>query len=163
MAQSLSGLLLQGLALGFLLGCSHPAEPVFMELALEEAKKASALGFAPVGAVLVAEGAVLARAHNQILPGRFFESHAEELVLEEALRIRKAQDFGAKASDVRLYVTYEPCVVCAARLVSRGVTQVTYARPKQTVFARHLLSFFAYWHGSQPGPFRDEAEKLWVK
>ena len=83
----------------------------FMGLALEEAEAGAAAGEVPVGAVLVDSGSgrVLARAHNRVEAGGDPTAHAELIVIREA-----AQSLGAKRlPDCDLYVTLEPCPMCA--------------------------------------------------
>jgi tRNA(Arg) A34 adenosine deaminase TadA len=83
----------------------------FMELALEEARAAAALGEVPVGAVLVdaARGSVVARAHNLVETRGDPTAHAEMLAIREG-----ARRLGAKRLPrADLYVTLEPCAMCA--------------------------------------------------
>jgi tRNA(adenine34) deaminase len=89
------------------------ATPAPMALALAEAKKAAALGEVPVGAVLVdAEGRLLAAAGNRVEARRDATAHAEMLVLRAAAKSR-----GAKyLVDCDLWVTLEPCAMCAAAI-----------------------------------------------
>jgi tRNA(adenine34) deaminase len=89
------------------------ATPAPMALALAEAKKAAALGEVPVGAVLVdAEGRLLAAAGNRVEARRDPTAHAEMLVLRAA-----AKRLGAKhLVDCDLWVTLEPCAMCAAAI-----------------------------------------------
>jgi len=108
------------------------ADERFMRIALEAAAAAAAEGEVPVGAVLVSgDGAVLAAGHNQPIGRRDPSAHAEMAVLREA---------AAKAGNYRLpgttlYVTLEPCVMCAGALVI--------ARIERLVFAARDLRFGA--------------------
>ena len=91
---------------------SGPRSP--MELALEQAARAARSGEVPVGAVLVdgASGEVLARAHNRVEADHDPTAHAELLVIRAA-----AQGLGLKRlTDADLYVTLEPCPMCAAAI-----------------------------------------------
>ena len=87
--------------------------PPPMALALAEAKAAAARGEVPVGAVLIdGEGRVLAAAGNRVEADRDPTAHAEMLVLRAG-----AAQLGAKhLSDCDLYVTLEPCTMCAAAI-----------------------------------------------
>ena len=89
------------------------APPSPMALALAEAKKAAALGEVPVGAVLVdSRGQILAAAGNRVEARRDATAHAEMLVLRAAAKSR-----GAKyLVDCDLWVTLEPCAMCAAAI-----------------------------------------------
>lgn len=108
------------------------ADERFMRMALDAAAAAAAEGEVPVGAVLVnGEGAVLAAGHNQPIGRCDPSAHAEMAVLREA---------AAKAGNYRLpgstiYVTLEPCVMCAGALVI--------ARIERLVFAARDLRFGA--------------------
>jgi len=84
-----------------------------MREALEEAKKAFALGEIPVGAVVAHEGKIIARAHNLREKTGDPTAHAEVLAIREA-----AQALGGRRlSGCTLYVTLEPCPMCAGAMV----------------------------------------------
>ena len=90
------------------------ARPRFMDLALAEAEAAGARGEVPVGAVLVdgASGAILARAGNRVEALKDPTAHAEMIVIREA-----AAAAGLKRLEgADLYVTLEPCAMCAAAI-----------------------------------------------
>ena len=94
-----------------------------MEVALEEARQAAREGEVPVGAVVVHEGELLARDHNRSIQRSDPTAHAEILVLRRA---------GALLSNYRLtgaglYVTLEPCAMCAGALVWARVGLLVYA------------------------------------
>lgn len=84
----------------------------FMREALKEAKKALAIGEVPVGAVVVCKNKIIARAHNQTEKLTDATAHAEMLATTAA-----ANYLGSKyLSECTLYVTLEPCVMCAGAL-----------------------------------------------
>ena len=83
-----------------------------MELALDEARAAADRGEVPVGAVAVKDGVVLARDGNRTLERRDATAHAEMLVLRAASRRLDSE----RLVGVDLYVTLEPCPMCAAAL-----------------------------------------------
>jgi tRNA(Arg) A34 adenosine deaminase TadA len=84
-----------------------------MDLALAEAERARELGEVPIGAVIVgADGAVLARAGNRTLALRDPTAHAELLAIREAC----AKLGSERLSGCDLYVTLEPCAMCAAAI-----------------------------------------------
>lgn len=94
----------------------------WMDVALEEARKGGAEGEVPVGAVLVQDGAVLAAAHNRPMALHDPTAHAELLVLRAA-----GQRVGNyRFPDSTLYVTLEPCVMCAGALVHARVACLVY-------------------------------------
>ena len=85
----------------------------FMAEAIREASKAAEAGEVPVGAVVVKDGSVIARAHNRIELSRRSSAHAEILALEAA-----EEALGAKwLTGCTMYVTLEPCSMCAGALV----------------------------------------------
>ena len=84
----------------------------FMELALDEARAAEQRGEVPIGAVVVVGGAIISRAGNRTRELNDPTAHAEILVLREAARNLSAERLG----DADLYVTLEPCAMCAAAI-----------------------------------------------
>lgn len=94
----------------------------YMHLALEEAHLAEAEGEVPVGAVVVADGQVIARAHNRPISLQDPTAHAEVLALRQAARILGNYRLG----DCALYVTIEPCPMCAGALVLARVRRLVY-------------------------------------
>lgn len=83
-----------------------------MEKALEEARLASARGEVPVGAVVVRNGEIIASDGNRTLEHKDITAHAEILVIREASRKLKNE----RLSQCDLYVTLEPCPMCAAAI-----------------------------------------------
>jgi tRNA(adenine34) deaminase len=94
----------------------------YMRLALAEAKKAAAIGETPVGAVLVAGDEVLAAAHNMRETWQDPAAHAELLAVREA----SARLGRWRLSGATLYVTLEPCLMCAGALVLARVDRLVY-------------------------------------
>ena len=100
-----------------------------MQLALAEARRAAAIGEVPVGAVIVdARGRVLARAHNRVETDRDPTAHAEIVALREAGRQRGS----ARLVDCDLYVTLEPCPMCAQAIAFARIRRLYFgaADPK---------------------------------
>ena len=100
----------------------------WMEIALEEARQASQEGEVPVGAVVVLDGKIIAQAHNRRESLRDPTAHAEMIALRQAAaRLRNW-----RLSRVRVYVTLEPCPMCAGALVQARVATLIYgaADPK---------------------------------
>ena len=83
-----------------------------MELALRAARQAAALGEVPVGAVIVRAGTVLARAHNRTILDRDPTAHAEVLAIRQACAVIGSE----RLVGCDLYVTLEPCAMCAAAI-----------------------------------------------
>ncbi len=97
----------------------------FMAQALELARKAAAAGEVPVGAVLVKDGQVIAAAHNSPIGQHDPSAHAEIRVLRQA-----GQRLGNyRLPDTTLYVTLEPCPMCAGALVHAGGERLVYGAP----------------------------------
>ena len=84
----------------------------FMDLALEQAENAEKAGEVPIGCVIVRDGAVIARAGNRTLTDRDPTAHAEVLALREAARTLGSE----RLTGCDLYVTLEPCTMCAAAI-----------------------------------------------
>lgn len=97
-----------------------------MELALEEARAAAARGEVPVGAAVVAaDGTVLAQAGNEVEARRDPSAHAELL----ALRAAAARRGEPRLPDSDLYVTLEPCAMCAAAIALFRIRRVYFGAP----------------------------------
>lgn len=112
----------------------------FMELALEEAKKAGQIGEVPIGAVLVAEnGTVLSAAHNQTITKVDPSAHAEILALREAAI--KINNY--RLLNTSLFVTVEPCLMCMGALVHARVKRIIYGAPDPKWGAAGSLYNFA--------------------
>src|SRR5947199_3501320 len=95
----------------------------FMRLALGEAKRALDEDEAPVGAVVVQDGRVIARAHNRPIHLRDPTAHAEILALRRAAR--KLGNY--RLTGCSLYVTIEPCAMCAGAIVHARLQRVVFA------------------------------------
>lgn len=93
-----------------------------MSLALEEARRAGEQGEVPVGAVLVVEGEVVAAAGNERERRHDPTAHAEMLVLREGA----AKLGGWRLRDATLYVTLEPCPMCAGAIVLARIERLVY-------------------------------------
>lgn len=94
----------------------------WMQIALQEARLAYDEGEVPVGAILVRNNELLARNHNRREKNSSATAHAEILVIEEA-----NQKLGAwRLNECTLYVTLEPCVMCAGAMVNSRVSTVVY-------------------------------------
>jgi tRNA(adenine34) deaminase len=94
----------------------------FMRLALAEAAKAAAAGETPIGAVLVINGEVIAAAGNMREAWQDPTAHAETIVLRNA----SAKLGRWRLSDATLYVTLEPCLMCAGAMVLARIKRLVY-------------------------------------
>ncbi len=113
----------------------------YMDMALREARKAFEADEIPVGAVLVesSSGQIIARAHNQRELLKDPTAHAEVIAITQA-----AAHYGSwRLSDVTLYVTLEPCLMCAGAIVMARIPKVVYGAddPKAGAFrsVHHVL------------------------
>ncbi|MDY6291831.1 MAG: tRNA adenosine(34) deaminase TadA [Succiniclasticum sp.] len=94
----------------------------FMELALAEAAKAAAIGEVPIGAVIVKDGQILARAHNMREQWMDATAHAEVIAIREACE--KLHNW--RLSGCTLYVTVEPCPMCAGAIYNSRIDTVIF-------------------------------------
>ena len=98
----------------------------FMRLALAEAEKALLAGEVPVGAVIVRGGEVVASAHNGPVGLKDPSAHAEIL----ALRRAAAAEGNYRLAGTTLYVTIEPCLMCAGALIHARVSRLVFGAPR---------------------------------
>lgn len=95
----------------------------YMQMALEEARLAAEAGEVPIGAVLVqSDGKVLARGNNRTIRDCDPTAHAEIVVLREASRTLH----NYRLSGTTIYVTLEPCAMCAGAIIQARVPRVVY-------------------------------------
>ena len=94
----------------------------FMTQAIELAKTACEMGEVPVGAVVVRDGQIIARAYNRRETGKNALYHAETMAIDEACRALG----GWRLPGCTLYVTMEPCPMCAGAIVNARVERVVY-------------------------------------
>lgn len=111
----------------------------YMQIALSEAQKAYAMGEVPVGCVIVADGQIVGRGHNLTETLADVTAHAEMQAITAA-----AGSLGGKyLSQCTLYVTVEPCVMCAGAIGWAQIRRVVYATADEkrgfTVFAPNVL------------------------
>lgn len=94
----------------------------FMKMALECAKKAYGKGEVPVGAVIVKEGKVIAKAFNKREESRDATAHAEILAIKKACK--KLGDF--RLLDCEMFVTLEPCLMCMGAILNSRIKTLCY-------------------------------------
>jgi tRNA(adenine34) deaminase len=97
-----------------------------MQEALEEAHKGLALGEVPVGAVIVIDDALVARAFNQPIRSVDPTAHAEMIALRDAAR----QTGNYRLTEATVYVTLEPCLMCVGALVHARVRELVFGAPE---------------------------------
>ena len=114
--------------------------PSFMQSALDEARAAGARGEVPVGCVIVRDGAVIARAGNRTLADRDPTAHAELLAIRRAAAALGSE----RLVDCDLYVTLEPCTMCAAAMSFARVRRLYFgASDSKGGAVEHGVRFFA--------------------
>ena len=114
-------------------------EQDFMQLALQQAQHAWTLGEVPVGAVVVKDGEVIAVGFNQPIGRHDPTAHAEIVALRAA-----AEKLGNyRLPGCELYVTLEPCIMCAGAMMHARLARVVYAAPDpKTGAAGSVLNLF---------------------
>ena len=98
----------------------------YMKMALEEAKKAGQRGEVPVGAVLVKGDEVLSKDHNRNIELNDPTAHAEILVLRKAGKILG----NYRLNNTVMYVTAEPCPMCASAMVHSRISRLVFGTPE---------------------------------
>lgn len=112
----------------------------FMALALEQAREAGAAGEVPVGALVVLDGAVIGRGFNQPILRSDPTAHAEVV----ALRAAASALGNYRLPGSTLYVTLEPCAMCAGAIMHARVARVVFgARDPKTGVAGSVIDLFA--------------------
>src|SRR5690242_10378976 len=94
----------------------------FMQEALEEARSAGAAGEVPIGAVIVHEGRIIAGSGNRTIRDGDPTAHAEIVVLREAARVLGNH----RLAGTTLYVTVEPCSMCAGAMIQARIPRLVY-------------------------------------
>jgi tRNA(adenine34) deaminase len=116
------------------------ADTTFMQAALELAGQAAAAGEVPVGAVVVYDGVIIGRGYNQPIGQADPSSHAEIMAMRDAGRALG----NYRLADCDLYVTLEPCVMCAGAIMHARIRRVFYgARDLKTGACGSVVDLFA--------------------
>lgn len=136
----------------------------FMEEALLEAQQAENQGEVPVGAVVVYEGEIIARAHNQPISTHNPCAHAEILALQRAGQ----HLHNYRLNDCTLYVTLEPCPMCVSAMIHARISRCVYAAPDPKTGALGGAIDFPALHRwnhvfeSEGGVLSDKASQLLI-
>lgn len=93
---------------------------LYMEEALKEAKKAEKIGEVPVGAIIVRDNIILAKAHNMKETLKDCTAHAEILAIKKASMVLE----NWRLKDCEMYVTLEPCPMCASAIASSRIKRI---------------------------------------
>ncbi len=134
----------------------------FMRQALRQADMAAKAGEVPVGAIVVHQGQIIARAHNQVELLKDGTAHAEMIALTQA-----ASSIGDwRLNDCVLYVTKEPCAMCAGAMVNCRLGKLVFACPDPRMGAAgsalNITAFPGMLHqvDVEAGLLKDEAQEM---
>lgn len=97
-------------------------DEIFMKMAIEEALKAEELGEVPIGAIIVYKDEVIARGYNLRETKQTALGHAEVMAIEEACKVIDSW----RLEETTLYVTLEPCPMCAGAIIQSRIPRVVY-------------------------------------
>ena len=133
------------------------SDEYFMRQALDEAALAYEAGEVPIGAVVVCRGQIIARAHNEVERLSDPTAHAEVLAVTAA-----TEYMGSKfLPDCQLYVTVEPCVMCAGALFWARLGEIIYGAGEEKFGYRHYApALFPRRAKIRGGLLADEAREL---
>lgn len=138
------------------------ADSAYMQMAIEQAHAAADLNEVPVGAVIVRHGRIIAAAHNQREQLRDPTAHAEMIAITQAAE--SIQDW--RLEECSLFVTLEPCPMCAGAIVQARIPRVVFGAPDPKAGAVtslfHLLNDARLNHRSEvvPGVLGDQCSSL---
>ena len=134
----------------------------WMALAITQAVKADTEGEVPVGAVIVKDGQLIARAHNQPKATNDATAHAEIQLLRAAGKLQK----NYRLIDTTIYVTLEPCAMCLGAMMHARIKRMVYGAsdPKTGVCGSHVdlssESFFNHEMEISGGVLEKECKEL---
>jgi tRNA(adenine34) deaminase len=119
----------------------------FMDEALKLAKQAAAEGEVPVGCVIVRDGTIIGRGRNNREAENNALGHAELMAIDEACTALKSW----RLSDCSLYVTLEPCPMCAGAIINSRIARVYFgAREEKTGACGSVINLFEEDFGHKP-------------
>ena len=120
---------------------TQPADQRWMQHAIEMAKQAAAAGEVPVGAIIVAQEKIISQGFNQPISQLDPSAHAEIVAIRDAAQTRQ----NYRLVDSTLYVTLEPCPMCAGAIIQARITRVVYgAADQKSGAAGSIVNLFAY-------------------
>lgn len=108
----------------------------FMKKALKEAKKALKKGEVPVGAVVVHQGKIIGKGHNLREKSHKSTAHAEIIAIEKANKAMKTW----RLDNCTIYVTIEPCPMCAGAIIQSRIKQVVYGASEAKSGSHHSVT-----------------------
>ena len=141
--------------------CIVKNDEYFMSLAIKEAKKAADLGEVPVGAVVVCDNEVVSAAFNTRETGKNALHHAEIKAIDKACNTLH----GWRLHKCDLYVTLEPCPMCAGAIINSRIKRVVYgANDEKAGSVKSVINLFELPYNHKPlvesGLLREECSKI---
>lgn len=141
--------------------CFDDRDAYFMEEALQLARKAEALGEVPIGCVITQDGEIVGRGYNCRETGKTALGHAEIMAIEDACR----KLGGWRLWQCRLYVTLEPCPMCAGAIINARIPVVVYgARDPKAGSVGSVVDLFSLPYNHRPqvlsGLMEEECTRL---
>lgn len=100
-------------------------DETYMKIALKEAEKSYAIDDVPVGAIIVYQNKIIARAHNTKQKSQIAVNHAEIVAITKACKKLNSWHL----DDCTMYVTMEPCLMCAGALLQSRISRLVYGTP----------------------------------
>lgn len=130
----------------------------YMQVAIAEARKSLKYGDVPVGAVIVYNGKIISKAHNQKEKKNMATAHAEILSINKANK--KLKNF--RLSDCEIYVTKEPCLMCMGALLSCRIKKITFGAYDPRFGTKELAENNKFNHKCEieGGVMEDECKNL---
>ncbi len=133
----------------------------YMKKALKEAKKAMSKGEVPVGAVVVCDGKIIGKGYNLREKTYKTTAHAEIIAIEQANKKRKTW----KLDNCTIYVTIEPCPMCAGAIIQSRMKQVVYGASEAKAGSHHSVTNlfdqnFIHKVDVLPGVMEKECEQI---
>ena len=130
----------------------------YMQVAIAEARKSLKYGDVPVGAVIVYNGKIISKAHNQKEKKKMSTAHAEILSINKASK--KLKNF--RLSDCEIYVTKEPCLMCMGALLSCRIKKITFGAYDPRFGTKELAENNKFNHKCEieGGVMEDECKNL---
>lgn len=139
----------------------------YLQLALEEARKALEAGDLPVGAALVIDGKLVGTARNLIRTNSNWVSHAEnELMWKFGKEIKQSRKLGL---DVTIYTTFEPCLMCFGAAALNRISRIVYSCPDPYTGATNVRAqalnpgYAQMWPIVEQGSLKEESKALIIQ
>lgn len=111
--------------------CASPEDIRYMKEAIRQAKKAAALGDVPIGCVIVYQDKIIGRGYNRRMADKTVLAHAEIIAMRKACK--KMGDW--RLEDCTMYVTLEPCPMCAGATVNARVDRIVFGTEDEAMGA----------------------------